>query len=997
MDTKGFGCWRAIRAALLLSGALLAGTLTASSASAARSADGAAALAATRTAAEHSASVGSVADIPVPGAQSSVAASSASSAEISTLAGSVVPGPGPATSIGIDPFAVAAHNGNLFVADPAANVVREITGAGAQVVIAGNGGWGTDNGDGGPATSAGLFNPVGLAVDAHGDVFIAEYSNGLVRMVAGSNCASSCPLGLPKATAHDIYTVAGGGTAVPGDGGPARSAGLSGPAQLAVDSKGDLLIADSGENRVQMVAAAPCSSSCPYGLGSMTVGDIYTVAGSSAGGYAGDGGPATSAELSSPNGVATDARGDLLIADRSNSRVRFVAAASCSTSCPYGLPSTKAWHIYTVAGNGSPGYSGDGGPGKSAELQYATGVGVDANGDVLIADTYNYRVRMVAASTCSSACPFGLASTKTGAIYTVAGDGLSGSLQNGIPATAAFVYPSGIALDSAGDIAIADNGDLFVRVVAAKACSSSCPYGLSSTNVGDIYTVGGNYTFGFSGDAGPATSAQMSVPAGVTVYAGNVLIADTDDNRVRMVAGSSCPSSCPFGLPSTVAGAIYTVAGTGAIGYAGDGGPAISASIWLPEGVAVDAKGDLLIADDMNARVRLVAKSSCSSSCPFGLTSMTAGDIYTVAGNGTLGYAGDGGPATAGELNFFSGVAVDHKGDLLIADSDNHRVRMVAASSCSSACPFGRSTLAGDIYTVAGNGTYGFSGDGGPGASAEVASPSGVAVDANGDALFADAGNNRVRILAAASCSSSCPFKLATTKRGDIYTVAGNGGAGAPGDGGPATSAGLPLGFDPFPSSVALDSKGDLLITTNNLFVAGSSRVRMVASSSCSSSCPFGLSSTTADYIYTVAGGGSASLNDHGFATATSLGLPSGVAVNSRGDLIFADNKNDRIRIVAVPPRNTSRPVISGTDTEGDTLTATAGSWSAPSAVSYGYTWERCSGTGTACARISGGNGSSYKLTSSDVGHEITVSVTATDLEGMSAAATAKPVGPITS
>jgi hypothetical protein len=927
------------------------------------------------------------------------AAAAASAAEISTFAGSVAPGPVPATSIGMYPAGVAAGGGNLFVSDPAFNVAREINSKGIQTVVAGDGGWGAETGDGGVATSAGLSNPAGMALDAKGDLFIADSLNARVRVVAASSCASSCPYGLASTTAHHIYTVAGGGSTGVGDGGPATATELGRPTALTVDSRGDLVIADAGEDRIRLVAATSCASSCPYGLTSMTGGHIYTVAGNGQPGYFGDGGLATAARINNPNGLATDAKGDLFITDTSNNRIRFVAASTCSSSCPYGLAATIAHHIYTVAGTGFSGYSGDGGRATMAQVSYPGGVAADAKGDLLIADTDNSVIRLVASGSCSSSCPYGLARTTPGDIYTVSGAGRP--LENGVPANDTMLgFPSDVAIDSGGNLLIADTDNLFVRVVAASSCSSSCPYGLTSTTAGYIYLVGGDYSEGYGGDGGPAASAEMSFPAGVGYDAsGDLLISDTVDNRVRMVAASSCSASCPYGLSATVAGDIYTVAGNGAIGYRQDAVPATSTSVWQPEGVAFDSRGDLLMADSTNSRIRLVARTSCASSCPYGLTSMTAGYIYTVAGNGNISSSGDGGPATAAALYFPEGVAVDAKGDVLIADTGNDRVRIVAGATCSSSCPYGlKSMTAGDIYTVAGNGTGGFSGDGGPATAAALLAPSGVGLDTRHNLVIADAGNNRVRIVAGASCSSSCGYGLKSVTAGHIYTVAGNGSPTDAGDGGLATAASLPLDTDPlFPSSVAVDAKGDLLISTGNLFVTGSSRVRMVAASTCSSACPYGLAHTTANDIYTVAGGGTAGLGDGGSPTTAMLAFPSGVAVNSSGDLAIADAKQNRIRIVAVPPRNTAVPVISGSAHVGGKLTTTPGTWAAPSAISYRYQWLRCSSTGTGCTSIAGATASAYVPTSADVGHRVSVQVSATDREGQTGQALARTVGPASS
>ena len=220
---------------------------------------------------------------------------------------------------------------------------------------------------------------------------------------------------------------------------------------------------------------------------------------------------------------------------------------------------------------------------------------------------------------------------------------------------------------------------------------------------GDIITVAGNGTAGYKGDNGPATAAELNDPNSVAVdSAGDLFIADTGNNVIREVVKAT--------------GDIITVAGNGTAGYSGDNGPATAAEINSPRGIAVDAAGDLFIADSRNNVIREVVKAT--------------GDIITVAGNGTAGYSGDGGPATAAELDEPCGVAVDSAGDLFIADAGNNAIREVVKAT-------------GDIITVAGNGTAGYSGDGGPATAAELNGPVGVAVDSAGDVFIADSQQQR--------------------------------------------------------------------------------------------------------------------------------------------------------------------------------------------------------------------------------------------------------------
>ncbi len=625
-----------------------------------------------------------------------------------------------ATTQPIDyPSSVAPDGaGGFYVASNSQNRVYRVAADGRLNVVAGSGSNGF-SGDGGPATSAQLDSPSGVAVDTAGNLFIAERSNNRVRKVT--------PGGV-------ISTVAGNGTGgFRGDGGPATSAQLDSPSGVAVDTAGNLFIADTSNQRVRKVT--------PGGV-------ISTVAGIGTGGFRGDGGPATSAMLNYPQGVAVDTAGNLFIADTFNQRVRKVT--------PGGV-------ISTVAGIGTKGFSGDGGPATSAQLFDSRGVAVDTAGNLFIADTFNQRVRKV---------------TPGGVISTAAGNGTDGFSGDGGPATSAMLdSPSGVAVDTAGNLFIADTSNQRSRKV---------------TPGGVISTVAGNGTDGFSGDGGPATSAMLDSPSGVAVdTVGNLFIADTSNQRVRKV---------------TPVGVISTVAGIGTKGFSGDGGPATSAQLFNPRGVAVDTAGNLFIADFYNQRVRKVT--------PVGV-------ISTVAGIGTNGFSGDGGPATSAQFFNPSGIAVDTAGNLFIADSNNHRVRKV--------------TPVGVISTVAGNGTYGFSGDGGPASSAQLDNPWLVAVDTAGNLFISDFYNQRVRKV---------------TPVGVTSTVAGIGTNGFSGDGGPATSA--QLGYL---SGVAVDTAG-------NLFIADfyNQRVRKVT--------PVGV-------ISTVAGNGTYGFScDGGPATSAQLKVP---------------------------------------------------------------------------------------------------------------------------
>jgi hypothetical protein len=420
---------------------------------------------------------------------------------------------------------------------------------------------------------------------------------------------------------------------------------------MAVDGAGNLVIVNGG---LRVVAA---STGTFYGR-AMAAGDIYTVAGNGQRSFSGDGGPATGAQFHEPYDTAVAGDGSLVIADTQNYRVRIVPAHSGTS---FGRPLT-AGHIYTIAGNGTSGFSGDGGPGTAAELGYPGGVAVDGSGNVVVADLGNNRVRVVAARTGTF---YGRAMT-AGDIYTIAGNGTGGFSGDGGPATAAELFsPTYAAVDGAGNVVVNDAGNGRFRVIAARTGTF---YGRPMT-AGDIYTIAGHGKLGFSGDGGPATSAEFNEPAGVAVDgAGNLLIADFFNERIRVVAAST---GSFYGQAMT-AGDVYTVAGNGTDGFSGDGGPATAAELSEPAGVAVDANGNLVIADTDNERVRVVAASTGT----FYGQAMTAGDIYTIAGNGTPGFSGDGGPATAAEFYIPQSVAVDPSGNVIVDNVDG-RIRKV--------------------------------------------------------------------------------------------------------------------------------------------------------------------------------------------------------------------------------------------------------------------------------------------------------------------------------
>ncbi len=338
--------------------------------------------------------------------------------------------------------------------------------------------------------------------------------------------------------------------------------------------------------------------------------------------------------------------------------------------------------ITTFAGAGTPGFSGDNGPAVQAQFNFLIGdfefeeyahIAFDTAGNLYVPDQANDRVRKISPG---------------GTITTFAGNGITGFSGSGVPATQASLFsPKAVAVDAAGSVYIVDQDNSRVRKVT--------PDGL-------ITTIAGNGIDDFTGNGGPATQAALNAPGGIAVdAAGNIYISDTFNSLVRKVS--------PGGI-------ITTYAGDGDFDFVGDGGRAVFAALDFPAGLAVDAAGNLYIADQNNGRVRKVSPD---------------GIITTVAGNGGTGFGGDGGPATQANIDFPADVAFDAAGNLYIADQDNHRIRKV--------------DLNGIITTVAGNGVNGYGGDGGSPLNASLSHPSGLAFDKQGNLYITDHYNYRIR------------------------------------------------------------------------------------------------------------------------------------------------------------------------------------------------------------------------------------------------------------
>ena len=680
------------------------------------------------------------------------------------------------------------------------------------------------------------------------------------------------PPGVQLERVEIIDTFAGSGREGDGgDGGPASEAEFSFPRSVAVDSSGNAYVADTRNHRVRKIDLS---------------GVMSTLAGTGRDGDEGDGGPASEALLCFPAGVAVGPTGNVYVADTWNHRVRKID--------PSGV-------ISTLAGTGSRGYEGDGGPASEATLAYPMAVTADARGNVYVADSRNHRIRRI---------------SPEGVISTFAGTGTRGNGGDGGPAPqASLAQPSGVAADAAGNVYIADSENHRIRRVS--------PYGVISTFAG----TGGRAD---EGDGGLASEATITYPVAVAADSeGSVYVVaqipGTRNNRVRRI---------------DTAGGISAFAGVASEGYGGDGSLAAEARMSYPMGVVADAAGNVYIADALNARIRVVrpgfhinvplgasgesialvvadggvltlggeqvpsgSEVKTAKGTAYALTAASNGGVvatflpetqrvslaggeltltraedgswrigddsvenghrYVHAGReyvleladgtwklaeyavetvaGTREVVAEGTQADSANLRIPSDVTVGPAGNVYLVEWRGHRVRKIDVS--------------GAITTLAGTGDWGFSGDGGPAVEAQLNHPFAIATDADGNVYVAERDGHRVRKI---------------DSSGVITTFAGIGGRGDGGDGGLATE--MPL---PRPLGVAVDSDG-------NVYVAAHNKVRRIDSSG---------------VITTFAGTGDrGSAGDGGPAIAARLADPHGIAFDAAGSLYVADWDSNRIR-----------------------------------------------------------------------------------------------------
>ncbi len=637
-------------------------------------------------------------------------------------------------------------NGQVVFADQGNHVVLRVNSDGTVTVLAGNG-LGGFSGDGGPATAASLNRPSDAAMDAAGNLYIYDEFNERIRLVT--------PDGI-------ITTIAGNGfSRETGNGGPAKLANIAQGDRIAVDGAGNIYIAAACQIRRittdGMINAFAGTGNCAHGADGLaalktdiypdgggmafdssgnlyfaeelipgyirkiaTDGTVSTVAGTSTGTFSAGSAPGLQTSLNLPRSVAVDSAGNVFFAEVNNEVVRRL-----------GTDGT----VSIIAGLGPShfGLTGDGGPASQATLSFPSGVVIDGQGNLNIADTANFRVRRI----------------KGTVIDTIVGNGQFRAVPPGTPSAQAFLYgPNNITFDAAGNLLISELS--FRKIARINAADDSMqilagtgvmgygtgaggtrligfPRQISTDAQGSVYfadnyadliykitpdgtlsaIAGTLYQItplgGKNGDGGTALGATFRFPYGVAADpSGVVYVAEVNSNDVRRIGTD---------------GNITTYAGTGVAGFSGDGGPANAAQLSSPYEIALDGNGNLLICDRGNNRIRKVAPD---------------GTISTVAGTGVAGSTGDGGPATSAAINGPFAIALDHVGGYYILTDNGGKLRHVDQN--------------GNISTIAGNGITVNVGDGGPAGAALIESD-GLAVDSFGNVFMSSFGSDSVRVI----------------------------------------------------------------------------------------------------------------------------------------------------------------------------------------------------------------------------------------------------------
>ena len=760
-------------------------------------------------------------------------------------------------------------SGNVYVADTFGYRIRRIDSEGVITTIAGTGERGF-SGDGGPATEAQLHLVYGLSLDRSGNLYVADGGNNRIRRIDSEGV---------------ITTIAGTGErGYGGDGGPATEAQCAFPYALALDGSGNLYVTDSANYRIRRID--------PEGV-------ITTIAGTGERGYGGDGGPAREAQIKYPSGLALDGSGNLYVSDSGSQRVRVIRPPGERNPVTHEFPqfangdSTVSDLVLVNVDTKT----------VTPVIRFYGSTGDPISSDSLVEVTEDMELAEDGALTVTAGIPplgertistHGQGALTTGSVRVVS-DGYTGgvlrfdSMAVGVAGVGAAA-PVNDALFPARRKEGGINTGAAIRNLASEAMTLTCHLMQGGEMLGTVTVelAGGGQQARFINELFPDAdtsdftgSVRCTAPEGQK-FTGVALEMDIGNRVFTTLPVVAVDAKLRGDVEEPY---IFTIAGTGEVGYGGDGFPATEAQIHNPIGLAVDGEGNLYIGDVNNRRVRKVDSTGTIStiaghgdqassgegpatevgvSRPNGVAVDEAGDLYvsdrsnhrilkldstgmftTVAGTGEEGFSGDGGPATEAQLNSPMGVAVDGAGDLYIADQYNHRIRKVDSN--------------GTMTTVAGTEERGFSGDGGPATEAQLFFPFHATVDGSGNVYVADTSNYRIRRIDA---------------EGVITTFAGTGEWGSSGDGGPATEAQLT------PRGLAVDGSG-------NVYVADGPRIRRIDAEG---------------VITTIAGTGERGFGgDGGPATKAQLAFTFGLALDGSGNLYVADTENQRIRVVRPP------------------------------------------------------------------------------------------------
>ena len=698
---------------------------------------------------------------------------------ITTIAGGgAITGDGiSATTVSLSsPTQVALDaSGNIYIADSEHHRIRKVDAVTKLITTVAGTGTAGYSGDDVIATKAKLWSPSGVILDGLGNIYISDCGNDRIRRV--------------DAVTKIITTIAGTPTGKMADGILATSASLSCPSSLVFDAAGNFFFSDVINSRIRRIDAVTKI--------------ITTVAGSIEAGNYGDGVAADTAKLNLPLGLSLDASGNMYIADTNNNLIRRV--------------DVKTNIITTIAGTGKDGFNGDNIRATKAQFNLPSGITIDAKGNIFIADRFNNIVRRIDPVTLN--------------VTTYAGTVKTPGTTDDVAATSAKLFgPTSVTVDAGGNMFIADYDANRVRYIDARTFAPtpaptsaptlqttlapsnsvspvSTPKDVAIVNPLIITTIaGGGKVFR---DGVLATASNLSNPTYAAFDAfGNIYIADSEHHRVRKV--------------DALTKIISTIAGTGTAGYSGDNVIATKSLLSSPAGVILDGSGNIYISDCGNDRIRRVdavtkiittvagtingkradgiLATTAYLSCPSSLVFDAAGNFFfadvinsrirridavtkiitTVAGTGALGSSGNGVDATEAELNYPHGVSLDASGNIYIADTNNNLIRRVDVKT-------------NIITTIGGTGTGGFNGDNIRATKAQFNYPSGITIDAKGNIFIADRFNNIVRRID--------PVTLNVTTYAGTAKTLGNT------DNVAATSARL-IG----PAGVAVDAGGNMLI-----------------------------------------------------------------------------------------------------------------------------------------------------------------------------------------